>query len=67
MGEDMKKTEQVNVKLSPNDLAEINQFCQTAGLDITSGQALRMAWKFFNRAAKDNGVAGLLYKLLNEN
>jgi hypothetical protein len=62
-----KLTEQVNVKLTPQELHDINEIIISVNnIDLNNGKLLRFAWKYFKRYMDEHGALGLLLKLLDE-
>ena len=61
-----KKENQIRVRLTDSDMRDINDFIASSGIDLSNGQVLRMAWKYFHRTILENSLGGLIYKLLDE-
>jgi hypothetical protein len=61
-----KLTENVGVRLSEADVIEINKFIHESKQDITASKVLRISWKYLKKTIDEQGLVGVLLKLLDE-
>lgn len=67
MADSSKLSQQINVKLTEQDIVDINEFITSCHADVSPGKVLRMAWRLMRKSVQEQGALGLLMKVLDEN